>query len=203
MTPERERKFKEVISRRQPDLTLILENIHDPHNISAILRTCDAVGIVEVYVINTSDLLRKKLGKKSSASARKWIKVNYFDNVAACVEMLKIKGFAIYATHLSSDAVGLYDLGLTKPVCLAFGNEHAGVSEELLRYATGNFIIPMVGMIPSLNVSVACAVSLYEVYRQRAKGGMYDKPGLSTKNIRELYSEWSGEISEAEEDQNV
>src|ERR1700722_16618348 len=112
MTPEKEKKFKEVISRRQPDLTLILENIHDPHNISAILRTCDAVGIMEVYVINTTDSLRKKLGKKSSASARKWIKVNYFFNVADCVEMLKTKGFAIYATHLSTSTVSLYELNL-------------------------------------------------------------------------------------------
>jgi tRNA (guanosine-2'-O-)-methyltransferase len=200
MTPEREKKFKEVISRRQPDLTLILENIHDPHNISAILRTCDAVGIMEVYVINTNDLLRKKLGKKSSASARKWIKVNYFNNVAACVEALKLKGFAIYATHLSTDAVSLYDLDLAKPVCLAFGNEHAGVSEELFGHADGNFIIPMMGMIPSLNVSVACAVSLYEVYRQRAKAGMYDQHALSTKISTELFSEWSGEIAGEEID---
>jgi len=198
MTPEREKKFKEVISRRQPDLTIILENIHDPHNISAILRTCDAVGIMEIYVINTTDVLKKKLGKKSSASARKWIKVNYFNDVAACVDTLKMKGIAIYATHLSSGSVSLYDLEMAKPVCLAFGNEHAGVSEELLGYADGNFIIPMMGMIPSLNVSVACAVSLYEVYRQRAKTGMYDQPALPAKIANDMFKEWSGEISAEE-----
>ncbi len=198
MTPEREKKFKEVISRRQPDLTLILENIHDPHNISAILRTCDAVGIMEVYVINTTDPLRKKLGKKSSASARKWVKVNYFNSVYECVDILKMKGIVIYATHLSTDSVSLYDLDFSRPVCLAFGNEHAGVSEELLGYADGNFIIPMMGMIPSLNVSVACAVSLYEVYRQRAKTGMYEHPARQDKNANELFAEWSGGISAEE-----
>ncbi len=193
MTPEREKKFKEVISRRQPDLSVILENIHDPHNISAILRTCDAVGIMEVYVINTSTTLNKKLGKKSSASARKWIKVNYFNNVTACVEMLKEKGFSIYATHLASDSVSLYDLVLSRPACLAFGNEHEGVSDELLGHADGNFIIPMMGMIPSLNVSVACAVALYEACRQRAEGKMYDASSLSGKMANTLFLEWSGE----------
>jgi len=193
MTPEREKKFKAVISRRQPGLSVLLENIHDPHNISAILRTCDAVGIMEVYVINTSTHLNKKLGKKSSASARKWVKVNYFDNVGACVETLKDKGFSIYATHLASDSVSLYDLPLAKPACLAFGNEHGGVSDELLQHADGNFVIPMMGMIPSLNVSVACAISLYEAYRQRAKAKMYEAPSLSGKMVNALFLEWGGE----------
>ena len=200
MTPEREKKFKEVISRRQPDLTLILENIHDPHNISAILRTCDAVGIMEIYVINTSTIPNKKLGKKSSASARKWIKVNYFNDVKTCAETLKSKGFAIFATHLATNSVSLYDLDMTKAVCLAFGNEHAGVSEELLSYADGNFIIPMTGMIPSLNVSVACAVSLYEAYRQREKEKMYDGSSLSEKIMADMFSNWSGEELRQETD---
>lgn len=191
MTPEREKKFKEVISRRQPDLTIILENIHDPHNISAILRSCDAVGMMEVYVINTQDPnRRKKLGKKSSASARKWVEVNYFENVASCANELKNKGFSIWATHLTTDAVSLYDLELSKPTALAFGNEHEGVSEELLSYADGNFIIPMMGMIPSLNVSVACAVSLYEAYRQRVAIGNYDKPLLAPDVVDKLFKEW-------------
>jgi tRNA (guanosine-2'-O-)-methyltransferase len=191
LTPEREKKFKEVISRRQPDLTIILENIHDPHNISAILRSCDAVGMMEVYVINTQDPnRRKKLGKKSSASARKWVEVNYFNNIEVCAKELKRKGFSIWATHLTTDAVSLYDLELSKPAALAFGNEHEGVSEELLSYADGNFIIPMMGMIPSLNVSVACAVSLYEAYRQRAAVGNYDKPLLAEDFRNKMLKEW-------------
>ncbi len=193
MTPAREKKFREVISKRQTGLTVVLENIHDPHNISAILRTCDAVGILEVYVINTRDVLKKKLGKKSSASARKWVKVHYFNSVEDCVLKLRENGFSIYATHLSADAHNLYDLDLSKPVALAFGNEHAGVSDELLAHADGNFIIPMMGMIPSLNVSVACAVSLYEALRQRDKEKMYNNPALSAHQLAELYTEWSGE----------
>jgi tRNA (guanosine-2'-O-)-methyltransferase len=191
MTPEREAKFKKVIEGRQPDLTVIMENIHDPHNISAILRSCDAVGILEVHVINTVESTVKKLGKKSSASAKKWIKVHYYKTVEACIGELKNKGFAIWSTHLSADAKELYELELAKPVALAFGNEHKGVSEELLSHSDGNFIIPMMGMIPSLNVSVACAVSLYEAYRQRAAAGSYDQPHLSEPESAELVKEWT------------
>jgi len=193
MTPAREKKFKDVLAHRQPGLTVVLENIHDPHNISAILRTCDAVGIMEVYVINTRDVLKKKLGKKSSASARKWVKVNYFYSVDDCVNALKSNGFSIYATHLSADAFSLYELNLSGKIALAFGNEHAGVSDELLHFADGNFLIPMMGMIPSLNVSVACAVSLYEALRQRKEKGLYDSAALDTPLLENLYQEWSGE----------
>lgn len=190
MTPQREQKFLDVIFRRQPDLTVIMENIHDPHNISAMLRSCDAVGIMEVNVINTRDAVKKKLGKKSSASARKWIRVNYFDSVVACVSYLKNEGFTIYGTHLSSHASDLYELDLNQKVALAFGNEHSGVSDELLEYVDGNFIIPMNGMIPSLNVSVACAVTLYEAFRQRQVKGRYDKPSLTEAEIASLYTAW-------------
>jgi tRNA (guanosine-2'-O-)-methyltransferase len=191
MTPEREQKFKDVIQRRQPDLTVIMENIHDPHNISAILRSCDAVGVLEVHVINTAESTVKKLGKKSSASAKKWISVHYYKSVESCVEVLKNKGFSIWSTHLSSDAKNLYELELAKPVALAFGNEHGGVSEALLSHSDGNFIIPMIGMIPSLNVSVACAVSLYEAYRQRAEAGSYDQPQLSEPDSAQLFKDWT------------
>jgi tRNA (guanosine-2'-O-)-methyltransferase len=190
MTPEREKKFREVISRRQPDLTVILENIHDPHNISAILRTCDAVGILEIFVINTTDPAKKKLGKKSSASARKWVQVNYFNSIKDCVELVKQKGFAIYSTHLATDSKSLYELNFTNPIALAFGNEHSGVSEELLSLSSGNFIIPMVGMIPSLNVSVACAVTLYEANRQRDLAGKYSSSSLNADLLESTYKQW-------------
>jgi len=189
--PERERKFRDAISRRQPTLTIVLENIHDPHNISAILRSCDAVGMMDVYVIQTTVPKRRKLGQKSSASARLWVAVHYFDSVEECVKELKARDFKIWATHLSSDAKGLYSLNLAEPAALVFGNEHLGVSDEICQYADGNFIIPMAGMIPSLNVSVACAVSLYEAYRQREQAGMYDKPQLGPEAMEKLYAEWT------------
>lgn len=191
VSEKREEKMRSVIARRQPTLTIVLENIHDPHNISAILRSCDAVGIYEVYVLNSEVYNSKKLGKRSSASARKWVKVHYFTDTQACVDELKAKGFALWGTHLSADARNLYELQLSEPVALVFGNEHKGISGEILKHCIGNFIIPMAGMIPSLNVSVACAVSLYEAYRQREAAGMYEQPQFEATRVGDIYKEWS------------
>lgn len=191
VSEKREAKMKGVIARRQPTLTIVMENIMDPHNISAILRSCDAVGIPEIYVLNSDIPLSKKLGRRSSASARKWVKVNYYTDTLACVQELKSKGFSIWGTHLSADAKGLYEMQLSEPVALVFGNEHKGVSNEILEHCDGNFIIPMMGMIPSLNVSVACAVTLYEAYRQRAASGMYEAQQFTEAESADMYKEWS------------
>ena len=164
MTPEREAKIKRVLNHRQPDLTVVLENVHDPHNISAVMRTCDAVGIQEIYVLNTVIAQHTRYGKKSSASAAGWLTIHHFDNTEACVAALRKRHYKLFATHLGEQAVSLYDLDLTEPVAMIFGNEHSGVTEECLKYCDGNFIIPQVGMIQSLNISVACAVTLYEAF---------------------------------------
>jgi tRNA (guanosine-2'-O-)-methyltransferase len=189
MTPEREEKFRRVIANRQPTLTVVMENIHDPHNISAILRTCDAVGMLDVYVISNK-APKPKFGKKSSASAKKWVNARFFSSVDDCYAALREKGFKIWATHLSSNALSLYALPLSEPAALVFGNEHAGVSEEARASADGNFIIPMMGMIQSLNVSVACAVTLYEALRQRHEAGMYGGTELSEAQQGGLFRLW-------------
>lgn len=184
MTPERKAKITRVLNHRQPDLTVVLENVHDPHNISAVMRTCDAVGIQEIYILTTKISSHKKFGKKSSASAAGWLTIHQFTDTDACVEALRKRNYKLFATHLGEQAVSLYDLELTLPVALVFGNEHAGVSDELLQHCDGNFIIPQVGMIQSLNISVACAVSLYEAFRQRQQKGFY------TGNARLPQDEW-------------
>lgn len=173
MTPERRNKINRVLSYRQPDLTVVLENVHDPHNIAAVMRTCDAVGVQDIYILNTRIATHNKFGKKSSASAAGWLTIHQFNNTEECVQQLKNKKYKLYATHLGEDAVSLHQLDLVQPVAMIFGNEHAGVSDELLGYCDGNFIIPQVGMIQSLNISVACAVSLYEAFRQRDGKGYY------------------------------
>jgi tRNA (guanosine-2'-O-)-methyltransferase len=192
MTPKRVEKFKEVIKCRQPNLTVILENVHDPHNISAVLRTCDSVGITDVYVLYTAvHKDRLELGKRSSSGARKWVNVHLYNDVDECMQAVKAKYDKIYATHLSEDAVGLYDLNLTESVALLFGNEHKGVSEAALTYCDGNFLIPQYGMVESLNISVACAVSLYEALRQRKVKGFYsDNPVLSETEQTEMYEDY-------------
>jgi len=177
VTPEREEKLKALAANRQPSLTIILENVHDPHNLGAVLRTCDSVGIVEIhalYTIESKFKLKAWTGHRSSSGAKKWVQVHYHNCVADCFAAVRKKYDKIYGTHLAEDTVSLYELDMTESVALLFGNEHRGVSEEALAHLDGNFLIPQVGLTKSLNISVACAVSLYEAKRQRLAAGMYD-----------------------------
>lgn len=178
ITEDRATRFKEVIAKRQ-NLTVILENVHDPHNIGAVIRSCDAIGIAEIYVLYTEhsyNFLSQKIGKNASSGARKWVKAHYFGNLDDCITAVRKKYDKIYGTHLSESSQSLYALDLTAPVALMFGNEQKGISDAALACLDGNFIIPQHGMVQSLNISVACAVSLFEALRQRSVKGMYDLP---------------------------
>ena len=190
MTPERKDKLLSVISKRQNDLAVVLENVQDPHNISAVMRTCDAVGVQDIYVLNTRIPRHKKFGPRSSSSAAKWLTVHQFDDAAACFEALRKKYQRILTTHLSSDAVNLYNIDFSGSIALVFGNEHSGVSEDIRALADGNFIIPQMGIIRSLNISVACAVSLYEAYRQKSIAGHYEQGKLPGPLQEELFKNW-------------
>ena len=197
MTPKREKRFRDVINKRQKDLTVILEDVHDGHNISAILRTCDSIGVQEVYVIFTDDISYCKiaegvspLGKRSSGNALKWLDVHYFNTTEACFEAVRQKYEYVFCTHLNEEAKSLYELDCTKSVALLFGNERCGVSQTALELSDGNFEIPQIGLTQSLNVSVACAVSLYEAYRQREKAGMYETCSLGETAANELFAVW-------------
>ncbi len=190
MTPERYQRLTDVLSKRQPDLTVVLENVFDPHNISAVMRTCDAVGIQDIYILSTKIPPHKKWGAKSSSSAAKWLSIHQFTDARECFAALRQHYKKIYTTHLSTDAVSLHELNLTEPVALVFGNEHSGVSEEIIALADGNFIIPQLGIIKSLNISVACAVTLYEAFRQKNNAGHYDKVKLDGEKLQHLKNEW-------------
>ena len=190
MTPERNHRLTTVLSHRQPGLTIVLENVFDPHNISAVMRTCDAVGIQDIYILNNKIPPHRKWGAKSSSSAAKWLTIHQFTDPVACFQELRKHFTKIYTTHLSTDAVGLYELNLTEPVALVFGNEHSGVSDEIIAMADGNFIIPQVGIIKSLNISVACAVTLYEAFRQKTNVGHYAEPRLTGEHRAALKQEW-------------
>ncbi len=190
MTPDRSDRLNNVLNKRQPDLTVMLENVFDPHNISAVMRTCDAVGIQDIYILNNKIPPHRKWGEKSSSSAAKWLTIHQFTDADECFAALRKNYKKIYTTHLSSDAVSLHELNLTEPVALVFGNEHSGVSEEIIAMADGNFIIPQVGIIKSLNISVACAVSLYEAFRQKNNAGHYDSAKLHGEKLSVLKDAW-------------
>ncbi len=178
MTGPRGKKFYEVVQRRQPDMTVIFENIWDPHNISAVLRTCDSVGIFNVYVLYTEPGLQERglfLGKRSSKGTRKWMNTFLYHDLDKCFQAVKKSYHRIFAAHWGPSSVSLHSLDFTAPFALVFGNERDGLSQQALAHCDGSFIIPQMGMAESLNLSVACAVSLYEAFRQRQLKGFYDQ----------------------------
>lgn len=190
ISEERAARLNAALNRRQPTLSVVFENVHDPHNVSAVIRSCDAVGVFEAHAVYHSGQTFPKLNDKSSASARKWVDIHRHDSIDACFRQLRERGFRIFTTHMASDAVSLYDLELTQPVALVFGNEHSGVTEQARSLADGNFLIPQVGVVQSLNISVACAVSLYEAFRQRRVAGMYETPQIEDTTIDVLRRDW-------------
>jgi tRNA (guanosine-2'-O-)-methyltransferase len=185
LTEKRFNKIKKVVQKRQKSLTIVLENIHDPHNASAILRTADSVGIDRIYLVYNTNVF-PKIGRKSSSSAVKWIEKIKFDNAAECFVELRNEGFTIYTTYMDEekDTLSLYDMDLTGKTALVFGNEKDGVSDEARELSDGNLLIPMTGMVQSLNVSVSAAVCLYEAFRQRELKGMYDRSEYSSEELK-------------------
>lgn len=188
-TEKRKNKIISVVTSRQPSLNVVLENIHDPHNVSAIFRTCDAVGVPKISLVYTSESY-PKIGKKTSASAFKWIEKVKYDSIENCYKKLKEAGFKIFVSSISENSRDLYDLDLTKKAAIVLGNEHRGVSNEAAELADEKFFIPMFGMVQSLNVSVAAAVTLYEAMRQRIKKGMYDKSEMDEVSINKQIEMW-------------
>ena len=198
MTPERHHRLTSVLNKRQGDITIVLENVFDPHNISAVMRTCDAVGVQDMYVLNTKIPQHEKWGAKSSSSAAKWLTVHQYEDAEECFAELRKHYSKILTTHLSSDAISLHDIDFTQSIALVFGNEHSGVSDEIRAMADGNFIIPQVGIIQSLNISVACAVTLYEAFRQKTNARQYNQRSLDDIRYNELLRQWG--FNEGNED---
>ena len=190
MTPQRYERLTSVLHHRQPDLTVILENVFDPHNISAVMRTCDSVGIQDVYVLNNRIPPHKKWGEKSSSTASKWLSVHQFTDVENCFEEIRKKYAKVYTSYLGESSEDLYQMNLTESVALVFGNETFGVSDDIRKYADGDFIIPQAGIIKSLNISVACAVTLYEAFRQKKQKGHYNESRLPETQMRNLQKQW-------------
>ena len=192
MTEKRLNKFREVVSKRQKYLTLVLENLHDPHNVSAILRTAESVGIDKIHLIYNGEEKFPRISKVSSASAKKWVEVVKHDSLKKCFAELKKQKYKIYSTYMEENKknLSLYDIDLTKRIALVFGNEHRGVSEEAKKFSDKNFLIPMVGMVQSLNVSVSVAVCIYEAMRQRTDAGMYDRSAYAAKELKQKLTDY-------------
>ncbi len=190
ITDQRKERFQSVASNRQLDLTILLENVHDPHNIGAVMRTCDAVGIQEIHVLYTEENLNPEsfsVGKSSSTGVRKWIDVHFYSDLDDCIKTLRQRYDNLVGTHLSKKASSIYQTDFTESMVVVFGNEHAGITEELVAHLDANVFIPQKGMVQSLNISVACAVTLYETLRQRELSGFYDLDRGFDKEKKELF----------------
>ena len=178
-----------MLAQRQFDFTVILENVHKPHNLSDIVRSCDAVGVAEVHAIQSADHFGK-VPAHTAAGSDRWVKVNRHTNTPTCLNTLKQRGFKIYAAHLSDQAQNFRDIDLTQPNAVLFGQEKWGVSKTAAAQADGHIIIPMHGMVDSLNVSVAAALILYEMQRQRQQVGAYDTCQLPAAELEHKIFEW-------------
>jgi tRNA (guanosine-2'-O-)-methyltransferase len=188
MTPERREKLEAVLDRRQPDLTVLSENLHKPKNFSALIRTCDAVGIHEVNVVPGDFIPRRHW--HTSSGTEKWMGVQAHDSIGAAVVTLKARGFRMVAAHISDQAVDFREVDYTHPTALLIGTELFGVSDEALQFVDRQISIPMQGMSQSLNVSVAAAIVLYEAQRQRQLAGMYNESRLDETVRARLRFEW-------------
>jgi tRNA (guanosine-2'-O-)-methyltransferase len=188
-TPERIEKVNRVLSLRQPDLRVVLEGVTIAHNASAVIRTCDAAGILYLDLISPNpELLR--FNEAITTRADKWLEIGIHGTSAECFESLKKQGFEIVATHLQEGAVPYTEIDYTRPLALVFGSESGGISAESLAFADRVVRIPMLGMVQSLNLSVSVAVILYEALRQRATRGFLDKPRLPVKELERLRNKW-------------
>ena len=188
-TPERIRRLREVLSRRQPDLTVLMENVSKPHNLSAILRSADAVGVLEAHAVHPTGHV--PTFHHTAAGVARWVYLRVHQSPEEAVGHLRERGFFVYATRLSPRAVDYRELDYTRRVAVVLGSEKWGVSEEIAALADAEVRIPMMGMVQSLNVSVAAAVILFEAQRQRLKAGLYDRPRLDPETFRRVLFEWA------------
>ena len=184
-------RIDDLLSRKQSDLQVMLDNVHSSQNLSAIIRSADAVGVLDIFY-STKENESLRIHKTITQGAHRWThryRINY-DHKVAFLKEKKEQGFQVIVTHLEERAVSFREIDYTKPTLLVMGNEKDGVSSEIVEMADDVIIIPMMGMVQSLNVSAATALILYEAQRQLEDAGRYDVPYLSKEKMEEIKSSW-------------
>ena len=189
MTPQRFSRLLTVLRARQPDLTVLMDNVNKAHNFSAILRSCDAVGVLDAHAIWPSERMRTH--HLTSGGAAKWVKVHTHKNAHAALVSLRESNFQILAAHISRNACDFRDVDYTRPTAVVLGAELRGVSAPLVRGADQHVFISMHGMGESLNVSVAAATILFEAERQRRMAGMYAHCRIERSRFEQRLFEWA------------
>lgn len=186
MSPERYQRIRHMLAQRQIDLTLCLEQVHKPHNLSAVIRSCDAVGIHRIHAVWSE---KYKLGKGTAMGSQRWVKVQQHDSIENAVAVLKKQDMQVLVTHLSAQAVDFREIDYTRPTAILLGQEKTGATAQAIALADQDIVIPMVGMVQSLNVSVAAATLLYEAQRQRQQAGMYQQARLPEAECQRILFE--------------
>lgn len=171
-TEERTKKLRRVAARRQSGLTVVIEDVSDPHNLGAIARSCDAFGIQEINVIfdQLPAFDPKEVGKNSSTATNKWLNYRIYHDTDTALGALRGEGWQLIATVLDPAATPIYDIDLCQPkIALLFGNEKTGLSAKAIALADELATIPMLGVAQSMNVSVSAALAIYEATAQRRR----------------------------------
>lgn len=191
LLPRRFERLKAVLDRRMGDLTVLLEHVDKPHNLSAILRSCDAVGVLEAHAVCLAG--RMPTFNSTAQGSQKWVPLHRHDSSAEALQALKARGFKVYGTMLSDTAVDYRSCDFTGPTAFVLGAEKWGLSPEAAALVDQAVIIPMQGMVQSLNVSVATATLLFEALRQRQAAGLVPEAGEGVEPDRydRLLFEWA------------
>ena len=188
MTPARYARLRSILDRRQPDLTVLMDDLQKPHNVSAVIRTCDAVGVFEVHAVSATQSFKAR--RSSAGGTGRYVPIRLHATTEEAVDALRSQGFRVLAAHLAPDARDFRNVDFTLPTAILLGTEKDGVSPAAEAMVDGSIVIPVLGAVPSLNVSVAAAVLLYEAQRQRAAAGLYDAPRLDEATCQKLLFEW-------------
>jgi len=179
-------RIKAVLRQRQTDLTVGLEHVHKPQNVSAILRSCDAVGIHEVNIVwNEHTYFRKG----TAMGTQKWLKHRKHNSIDSAHQYFKQQNMQVLVTNLSNRSVDFREIDYTVPTAIIMGQEKYGASDEAIALADKEIVIPMMGMVQSLNVSVAAALILYEAQHQRQQAGCYDKVTITEQDYHDILFE--------------
>lgn len=188
MTPERARRIRDTLDRRQPDLRVVTDSVHKGHNLSAIVRSCDAFGVLWLHAVVADRDFRTF--RSTAMGSQRWVEIRRHAEISEAVEAVRGDGLQVVCAHLDAHAVDYRDIDYTRPTAILMGAEKQGPSETAVAMADATITIPMVGMVESFNVSVATAIILAEAQRQRAAVGFYDARRLDDANFARLFFEW-------------
>lgn len=188
-TEKRRERIEKVLSRRQPDLRVVLEDVIIAHNASAVARTCEATGAFNLHII-TRQPDQVVFNEAISTRAEKWLSIHFHDTTEECLMRLKEQGHRIAVTTLQGQTIPYDQVDFCQPIAIVFGNESEGVSSKALELADYRIQIPMVGMVQSLNLSVSVGIILYEAFRQRQFRGLYSSCRLSPEEYELWLNHW-------------